>query len=111
MIKAMIDDHLTSLCQNFLQYFPNIIQIEKQLDWGRDPFSVPEGNLAALPLNLQEILLEVSTDRGSQLRLSGVLLTESWTFVKQEHPDLEMRLWNTCYLLHPLIYAKLRFQQ
>ena len=25
MIKAMIDDHLTSLCQNFHQYFPNII--------------------------------------------------------------------------------------
>ena len=25
MIKAMIDDHLTSLCQNFHQYFSNII--------------------------------------------------------------------------------------
>ena len=39
MIKAMIDNHLTSLCQNFYQYFPNIIQIEKQLDRVRDPFS------------------------------------------------------------------------
>ena len=72
---------------NFHQYFPNIIQIEKQLDWVRDPFSVLEQNLAALPVNLQEILLEVSTDRGLQLKLSGVSLTEFWTFVKQEHPD------------------------
>ena len=84
----MIDDHLTSLFQNFHQYFPNIIQMEKQLDWVRDPFSVPEENLAALPVNLQEILLKVSTDRGLQLKLSSVSLTEFWTFVKQEHPDL-----------------------
>ena len=88
MIKAMIDDHLTSLFQNFHQYFPNIIQIENQLDWVRDPFSVPEENLAALPVNLQEILLQVSTDRGLQLKLNAVSLTEFWTFVKQEHPDL-----------------------
>ena len=54
----------------------------------RDPFSVPEENLAALPVNLQEILLEVSTDRCLQLKLSAVSLTEFWTFVKQEHPDL-----------------------
>ena len=54
----------------------------------KDPFSAPEENLAALPVNLQEILLEVSTDRGLQLKLRGVLLTEFWTFVKQEHPDL-----------------------
>ena len=85
MIKAIIDDHLTSQCQNF----PNIIQIEKQLDWVRDPFSVPEENLAALPVNLQEIPLEVSTDRGLQLKLSGVSLTEFWTFVKQKYPDLK----------------------
>ena len=88
MIKAMIDDHLTSLFQNFHLYFPNIIQIEKQLDWVRDPFSVPEENLAALPVNLQEIFLQVSTDRGLQLKLNAVSLTEFWTFVKQEHPDL-----------------------
>ena len=44
--------------------------------------------MAALPVNLQEILLEISTDRGLQLKLSGVSLTEFWTFVKQEHPDL-----------------------
>ena len=54
----------------------------------RDPFSVPEENLGALPVNLQEILLEVSTDHGLQLKLSAVSLTEFWTFVKQEHPDL-----------------------
>ena len=54
----------------------------------RDPFSVPEENLATLPVNLQEILLEVSTDHGLQLKHSAVSLTEFQTFVKQEHPDL-----------------------
>ena len=54
----------------------------------RDPFSVPEENLSALPVNLQEILLEVSTDRSLQLKLSAVSLTEFWTFVKQEHLDM-----------------------
>ena len=88
MIKAMIDDHLRSLCQKFCQYFPNIIQIEKKLDWVRDQFFVSEENLAALPVNLQKILLEVSMNRGLQLKLSAVSLTEFWTFVKQEHPDL-----------------------
>ena len=61
---------------DFHKYFPNIIQIEKQLDWVRDPFSVPEENLAALSVNLQEILLEASTDHGLQLKLSGVSSTE-----------------------------------
>ena len=54
----------------------------------RDPFSVSEENLAALSVNSQEILLEISTDRGLQLKLIGVSSTEFWTFVKQEHPDL-----------------------
>ena len=55
---------------------------------GERPIFFPEENLAALPVNLQEILLEVSTDRRLQLKLSAVSLTEFWTFVKQEHPDL-----------------------
>ena len=76
MIKAMIDDHITSLCQNFHQYFSNIIQIEKQPDWVRNLFSVPKVNLAALPVNLQEILFEVSKDRGLQLKLNTVSLTK-----------------------------------
>ena len=54
----------------------------------RDPFFVPEENLAALPVNLQEILLAVSMDHDLQLKLSAVSLTEFWTFVKQEHLDL-----------------------
>ena len=41
-----------------------------------------------MPVNLQKILLVVSTDRGLQLKLSAVSLTKFWTFVKQEHPDL-----------------------
>ena len=61
--------------------------MEKQLDWVRDPFSVPEKNLAALPINLQEIILKVSY-RGLQLKHTAVSLIEFWTFVKQEHPDL-----------------------
>ena len=77
----------------------------------RDPFSVPEENLAALPVNLQEILLEVSTDRGLQLKHSAASLTEFWTFVKQEHPDLGDEALEHLLLFHPLIYAKLRFQQ
>ena len=74
--------------------------MEKQLGWVRDPFSVPEENLAALPVNLQEILLEISTDRSLQLKLSGVSWTEFWTFVKQEHPD-----WGVEALEHLLPFA------
>ena len=54
----------------------------------RDPFSVSEENVAALPVNLQKMLLEVSTGHSLQLKISAVSLTEFWTFVKQEHPDL-----------------------
>ncbi|XP_061892830.1 protein FAM200A-like [Entelurus aequoreus] len=63
--------HLTNLIQDFHHYFPDMEEKSAQLDW--------------------EKLLEVSSDRGFQMKFSTSTLTQFWVFVKQEHPYLRQK--------------------
>ena len=59
-----------------------------QLDWVRNPFLLSEAYGSKLPVTNQETLLEVSSDRGLQMKFATSTLTQFWVCVKQEHPDL-----------------------
>ena len=59
-----------------------------QLDCVRNPFLLSEANGSKLPVTNQETLLEVSSDRGLQMKFATSTLTQFWVCVKQEHPDL-----------------------
>ena len=79
---------LTNLVEHFHSYFPDMEEKSKQLDWVRNPFHLSETNGSNLPVNYQETLLEVSSDRGLQIKFATSTLTQFWVCVKQEHPDL-----------------------
>ena len=87
-VKLLIVGHLTNLIENFHSYFPDMEEKSKQLDWVKYPFHLSETNGSKLPVTNQETLLEVSSDRGLQMKFATSTLTQFWVCVKQEHPDL-----------------------
>lgn len=87
-LKAVIMGHLTNLIQDFHSYVPNMEEKSAQLDWVRNPFLLSEAKRSKLPLSYEEKLLELSSDRGFQMKFSTSTLTQFWVFVKQAHPDL-----------------------
>ncbi|XP_055487049.1 zinc finger MYM-type protein 6-like [Leucoraja erinacea] len=87
-VKLVIVGHLTKLIQDFHSYFPDMEEKSAQLDWVRNPFLLSKANRSKLPVTYQEKLLEVSSDRGLQMKFAMFTLTQFWVCVKQEHPDL-----------------------
>ncbi|XP_060755410.1 zinc finger BED domain-containing protein 5-like [Neoarius graeffei] len=87
-VKSLIVGHLANLIQNFHSYFSEIEEKSAQLDWVRNPFLLSEANRSKLPVADQEKLLEVSSDRGLQMKFATSTLTQFWVYVKQECPDL-----------------------
>uniref|UniRef100_A0A3B4ZJ55 DUF4371 domain-containing protein n=1 Tax=Stegastes partitus TaxID=144197 RepID=A0A3B4ZJ55_9TELE len=97
-VKLVIVGHLTTLIQDFHSYFPDTEEKSAQLDWVRNPCLVSEANRSKLPVTYQEKLVEVSSDRGFQMKFSTSTLTQFWVFVKQEHPDLGQKALEFCSL-------------
>nr|XP_054593370.1 SCAN domain-containing protein 3-like [Nothobranchius furzeri] len=87
-VKLIIVEHLTKLIQDFHSYFPDMEEKSAQLDWVRNPFLLSEANRRKLPVTYQEKLLEVSSDRGLQMKFSMCTLSQFWVYVKQEHHDM-----------------------
>uniref|UniRef100_A0A8C6S3X4 DUF4371 domain-containing protein n=1 Tax=Neogobius melanostomus TaxID=47308 RepID=A0A8C6S3X4_9GOBI len=72
-LKNVISSHLRSLCQSFNKYFPQEDAPEIH-DWIRDPFA--SSNAPHLPSELQDALLELSSDRTLQSSMRKSLNTE-----------------------------------
>uniref|UniRef100_A0A8C6LL81 DUF4371 domain-containing protein n=1 Tax=Nothobranchius furzeri TaxID=105023 RepID=A0A8C6LL81_NOTFU len=87
-VKMIIVEHLTKLIQDFHSYFPDMEEKSAQLDWVTNPFLLSEANRRKLPVTYQEKLLEVSSDRGLQMKCSMCTLSQFWVYVKQEHHDM-----------------------
>ncbi|KAK9517295.1 hypothetical protein VZT92_025178 [Zoarces viviparus] len=87
-VKSVIVGHLTNLIQDFHSYFPDMEDTSAQLEWVRNSFLLSEANRSELPVTYQEKLLEVSSDRGLQMKFATSTLTQFWVCVKQEHTDL-----------------------
>lgn len=87
-VKAIIEGHLANLTSGFNSYFPDIQEKSAQLDWVRNPFLLAESKRIKLPASLQENLIDVSSDRGLQMKFESSTLTQFWVCVKKEHPEL-----------------------
>lgn len=75
-VKSVTVAHLTNLIQDFHSYFPDIEEKSAQPDWVRNPFLLSEANRSKLPVTHQEKLLEVSSDRGLQMKFATSTLTQ-----------------------------------
>uniref|UniRef100_H2L9V8 DUF4371 domain-containing protein n=1 Tax=Oryzias latipes TaxID=8090 RepID=H2L9V8_ORYLA len=87
-VKLVIVGHLANLISGFHSYFPVMDEKSVQLDWVRNPFLLSEANRSKLPVTHQEKLMEVSSDRGLQMKFGASTLTQFWLCERQEHPEL-----------------------
>uniref|UniRef100_A0A3B3IL21 Uncharacterized protein n=1 Tax=Oryzias latipes TaxID=8090 RepID=A0A3B3IL21_ORYLA len=71
-VKLVIVGHLANLISGFHSYFPDM----------------DEKSVSKLPVTHQEKLMEVSSDRGLQMKFGASILTQFWLCVRQEHPEL-----------------------
>ncbi|CAG4996917.1 unnamed protein product [Parnassius apollo] len=84
-VQALIVKHLKLLAEKMNFYFPK--RDLQAMDWVRNPFSenIPFGHL---PINEQEELMEMKTDRTLKLKFSETDLEQFWLCVKNEYPLL-----------------------
>ncbi len=82
-LKEHITGHLRSLLEQF-KYFPKEKQPEVY-DWIRKPFSKSRTHL---PTNLEDALLELSSDRTLKSLFSNSTLPEFWIAVADEYTEL-----------------------
>uniref|UniRef100_A0A8C6SUE5 HAT C-terminal dimerisation domain-containing protein n=1 Tax=Neogobius melanostomus TaxID=47308 RepID=A0A8C6SUE5_9GOBI len=94
-LKNVISSHLRSLSQSFNKYFPQEDAPEIHV-WIRDPFA--SSNAPHLPSELQDALLELSSDRTLQSVFPTRTLEEFWLSVAPEYPALAQAATNVLYL-------------
>ena len=85
-MKGIITSHLRSLLESFNKYFPNDDTPEKY-DWIRQPFTTST-TAHHLPSELQDALLDLSSDRTLQTAFSACALEEFWLSVATEYAAL-----------------------
>ncbi|CAM4572559.1 unnamed protein product [Leuciscus chuanchicus] len=84
-IKASIMAHLQSLLDHFHKYFPEG-DAPDHYDWIRSPFNVTTAN--HLTSDMEDALIELSTDRTLRTAFDGKTLDEFWVSVAREYPQL-----------------------
>ncbi len=84
-MKGIIASHLRSLLESFKKYFPNDDTPEKY-DWIHQPFTTSTAQ--HLPSELQDALLDLSSDRTLQTAFLACTLEEFWLSVATEYTAL-----------------------
>ncbi len=77
--------HLQALLGHFNRYFPEETAPE-QYDWIRSPLTVTRAN--HLTTELEDALLELSSDRTLKTAFNSKTLAEFWISVEKENPQL-----------------------
>ncbi|KAK5863610.1 hypothetical protein PBY51_000631 [Eleginops maclovinus] len=83
-LKESITCHLRSLLDKFNKYF--LTENVEPFDWVRQPFTNCSSN--NLPSELEDALIELSSDRTLQASFASKTLDEFWLSVVQEYPGL-----------------------
>lgn len=84
IIKASISNHLQSLLDHFNKYFPEESAPHKHV-WIRAPFTTTANHLSS---DMEDALIELSSDRTLRTRFDSKTLDEFWISVKDEYPQL-----------------------
>ncbi|XP_034733456.1 zinc finger BED domain-containing protein 5-like [Etheostoma cragini] len=85
MVKKPITTHLQALQEHFNRYFPEETAPE-QNDWIRSPFTETSAN--HLTSELEDALVELSSDRTLKTAFNSKTLAEFWISVEREYPQL-----------------------
>ena len=85
IIKRSITAHLRALHERFKKYFPEETEPE-QYDWIRSPFTVRAA--PHLSSQLEDALMELSSDRTLKTAFDSMSLAEFWISVEREYPQL-----------------------
>lgn len=93
-LKGLIATHLRSLLESFNTYFPNDDPPEKY-NWIRQPFTTFTAQ--HLSLELQDALLDLSSDCTLQSAFSTCTLEEFWLSVASEYPGLSKAATDVLY--------------
>lgn len=84
-VQVLIVKHLKLLAEKMNFYFPT--RDLQPMDWVRNPFS-ENISFGHLPINEQEELIEMKTDRTLRFKFSETELDHFWLCVKNEYPLL-----------------------
>ena len=85
-VKVMITTHLQGLVDHFKKYFPKETT-PQQYDWIRQPFTATGDHLSS---DMEDELLELSSDRTLQASFGSTTLDEFWISIAREYPRLSM---------------------
>ena len=94
--SELILNHLLALEDNMAQYFPSITVAK--YDWVRNPYAVSPESTTDLPLEKEEQLAELQSDRTLQLKYDELPLLKFLMLAKEEYPKIAVEAVNT--LLH-----------
>ncbi|XP_042858681.1 zinc finger BED domain-containing protein 5-like [Penaeus japonicus] len=83
-VKVMITTHLRGLVAHFKKYFPKETAPQRY-DWIRQPFTATGDHLSS---DMEDELLELSSDRTLQTSFGSTTLDEFWISVANEYPVL-----------------------
>jgi hypothetical protein len=92
----LILNHLLVLEDKKVQYIPSITVTEN--DWVRNPYAVSPEPTTNLPLEKEQQLAELQSDRTLQLKYSELSLLKCWILAKEEYLEISVEAVNT--LLH-----------
>ncbi|XP_064083891.1 zinc finger BED domain-containing protein 5-like [Macrobrachium nipponense] len=86
----MASQQLRSSTHHFKKYFLEESDLE-QYDWIRMPFTAPGNHSSS---DLEEVLLELSSDRTLRLKFESTTFNEFWISVSEEYPGLSKAALN-----------------
>jgi hypothetical protein len=84
--SGLILNHLLTFEDNIKQYFYSLAVDE--YDWVRNPYAVSPDPTAHLPMEKQEQLAELQSDRTLQLKYGELSLLRFWILAKREYPAI-----------------------
>lgn len=91
IVRASVADHLQSLVDHFKKYFPEETTPEKR-DWIQSPFTAKANHLTS---DMEDALIELSSDRTLRALFDSKRLDEFWISVRNEYPQLSAAALNT----------------
>ncbi|XP_066978814.1 zinc finger BED domain-containing protein 5-like [Macrobrachium rosenbergii] len=93
-VKVMITTHLQGLVDHFKKYFPKETT-PQQYDWIRQPFTATGEHLSS---DMEDELLELSSDRTLQASFGSTTLDEFWISIARNIHDYPWQQWMYYFL-------------
>jgi hypothetical protein len=104
---GLILNHLLTLEDNMKQYFSSFAV--NDYDWVRNPYAMSSDATTHLPMEKQEQLAELQSDRTLQLKYGELSLLKFWILSKGEYPATAEEAASTLLLFSTTYLCELGF--